>query len=79
MGKIGKPAGLARKVNRYLRVQAKIKEQYAILDEVFDEILPHMKPGDVVGKGILVDNFADRQKVFRAHGISRYELKLVGA
>ena len=77
MSKAIKPVGLARKVNRYLRVQSKIKKQYEVLDDLFEQILPHMKPGDVVGQGVLVDNFADRQKVFRAHGISRYELKLV--
>lgn len=70
-----KSNGLARKVNRYLRLNAKVHELYSAMDPLLEEILGQMKPGEVRGKGVLVDNFADKNKVFRAHGISRYELK----
>ena len=43
-----------------------------------------MKPGDVVSLGAkqkvkLVDLYADSNKVFRSHGIGRYELEVLEA
>lgn len=74
-----KTDGLARKVNRYLRLKADMKRRYEVLDKLEAQILEHMNPGEVAGNGCLVDNFAESNKCFRAHGINRYEIKPVAA
>ncbi len=79
-------AGLRRKVAKWFRCREKGREQYAAADELLDEIRQSMKPGEVVvipkAKGrkavvSMVDNYAQENKVFRSHGINRFELKTV--
>jgi hypothetical protein len=63
---------------KILARRAKLKAIYKQLDELEAEVLKRMKPGDTVIVGdqrvTLKDNYAEKNKVFRAHGISRYEL-----
>ena len=67
--------GLARKVNRYLRIKASLKQKYEQLDKLEADILRQAKPGERIGNGVIVDNFADKNKVFRSHGLNRYEIQ----
>ena len=69
------------RVRAYLRARDRGKTWYAKADLALDSILATMRPGDEVQVGdkkyVLVDLFADRNKVFRAHGIGRYELQVL--
>jgi len=49
---------LARRVNLYLKLQSALKPQYKRMDDLLAKILKDMKPNQVAGSGILVDNFA---------------------
>lgn len=81
-----KPPTLLRKLRRYLRIKTEISKAYKLLDELEPEILEGLKKKkgqklQIGRKGsqaaVLVDNFAEKNKVYRAHGISRYEVQLV--
>lgn len=57
------------------------KQHYEAADELFTKLLTLCKAGDTIplpdgGTAQLVDNFAEKNKVFRSHGISRFELKI---
>ncbi len=73
-------AKLARKVLRSLE---KGKAFYQAADAAMHELLAlGVQPGSKIrvgrGKDVeVVDNFAEKNKVFRAHGIARIELKPV--
>jgi len=69
---------LARRVRRYLKLQAALKPQYKRMDDLLAKILNDMKPNQIAGNGMLVDNFATENKVYRSHGIARFEIKAVG-
>lgn len=77
--KAPKPASrtLEEKVRLYNRRRADGKRAYARSDVLLEEIIKEMKPGEVVGGYRLKDNYAEKIKVFRAHGISRFELEQV--
>jgi hypothetical protein len=85
MPRTRKPAeSLTDKVKRYFRVKDSIKRGYARADKLEDEIFKEMSTGESVPlsefeKAVMVDNFAEGNKAFRAHGISRFELKKVKA
>lgn len=85
MAKTRKSAeSLADKVKRYFRVQDSIKRSYKRSDKLLAELLLEMQPGEAVPfsefeKVVLEDNFKNDNKVYRAHGISRFELKKVKA
>jgi hypothetical protein len=70
---------LARRVNRYLRLQGSLKPIYKRLDDLLVKILKDMKANQVAGNGMLIDNYATENKVYRAHGISRYEIKPIAS
>lgn len=73
----------ARKLFKALEVG---KSGYKRADELLREIrATGMKPGDEItlnaagDKARLVDNYATSDKVFRAHGIGRFELEFLKA
>jgi hypothetical protein len=75
---------LSDKVKRYFRVQDSIKRGYKRSDKLLSELLTEMEPGQAVPlnefeDAVLEDNFKTENKVFRAHGISRFEIKKVKA
>lgn len=77
---------VARIARKYLRVRDAGKTNYSIADQLFDQILAlGMKDGDevVINSGgdrvRMKDLYADRNKVFRSHGIGRFELELLKA
>jgi hypothetical protein len=77
---------IASKARAYLRARDAGKNGYAQADRIFSEIRANgMKPGDEVvinaagDKVVLKDLYATADKVFRAHGIGRFELDLVKA
>lgn len=74
----------APKVRKLLKIDEEIKARYKKRDEIFDELLSKLQPGDRVpldsGKfARLKDNFEGKNKVYRAHGISRLEFEVVEA
>jgi hypothetical protein len=78
--------GLATKARRHLKARADGSACYSRADRLLREMREAgMKPGDAVtinAKGervVLLDLYADSDKVFRSHGIGRFELKLIPA
>jgi hypothetical protein len=78
-----KAKSLAAKARKLLRARDAGREKYAESDRLLRQMRDAgMKPGDAVvinaagDKVLLDDNFAASDKVFRAHGISRYELRI---
>jgi hypothetical protein len=75
---------LAAKARRLLRHRDRGKEQYAAADKLLRQMRDAgMKPGDTItinaggDQVLLEDLYADTDKVFRAHGIGRFELSVV--
>lgn len=71
----------ARKARRILRMRERGKAFFAKSDELMDELIKKHGAGAEIRleqgkKVVIVDNFAEKNKVFRAHGIARYELKV---
>lgn len=77
--KAPKPASrtLEEKVRLYNRRRADGKRAYARSNVLMEEICKEMKVGQVVNGYRLKDNFLEKVKVFRSHGISRFELEQV--
>lgn len=78
-----KAKSLAAKARKMFRARDRGKDGYAESDKILREMRAlGMKPGDAVvinaagDKAVLDDNYAASDKVFRAHGISRYEVRL---
>jgi argininosuccinate synthase len=74
---------IASRARRFFRALDEGKDSYKRADRLLSEILSlGMKPGDRVplnsaGDKIRLDDlFANQNKVFRAHGIGRYELNV---
>lgn len=82
---------LGRKARRYLLELGKGRAAYDAADQLLGEILKAVagRPagdgakidlydgkGKPAGQCEIVDNFAEKNTVFRAHGIKRFELKL---
>ena len=81
-----KQRAIANKVRKYFRARDAGRAGYATADYFFDQILADgLKPGEEVvinaagDKVLLKDLYATANKVFRAHGIGRFELELVKA
>jgi len=82
-----KELSLLAKTRRYLRIQGEISRRYKQLDELEAEVIAGLRkrsrPLRMGRNGTqaatVVDNFADKNKAFRAHGISRFEVKLIDA
>lgn len=75
--------GIAALAKSLLKREARIKGLYKLQDAELALLLAKAKPGRPIALGggrsaIVVDNYADgKLKVFRAHGIARFELKAV--
>lgn len=75
---------LASKIRRLLKLQTHVKACYKAIDELEAEVISGMraraKPVKMNKSGTkfaeLVDNYAEKNKVFRAHGISRFEINV---
>jgi hypothetical protein len=79
-----KKAGLAKKIQQHLKAREAGKANYQEAEELLEALAKGMKAGQEVKlpggrKAILRDNFAERNKVYRAHGISRFEIEVVEA
>ena len=82
-----KELSLLGKVRRYVRIQGEISRRYKQLDELEPEVLAGLRKRSKplpMGRrstqaATVVDNFAEKNKAFRAHGISRFEVKLIDA
>lgn len=78
--KIKSLAAKARKHFRHLELG---KEQYAAAAALLVRIREDLKPGQEIplnaagDKVVLDDLYANTDKVFRAHGIGRYELRVL--
>jgi hypothetical protein len=68
---------LARRVNRYLRLQESLKPVYKRLDDLLAKILPDMKPNQVAGAGILKDNFAQGNIAWKSTKFNQYVIERV--
>ena len=73
---------LGKKAAEHLRAMERGKLAYKKAEELLEEILAKAKPGAEIplpdgDVARLVDYYADRNRVFRAHGISRYGLERV--
>ena len=77
---------IAARARRLIRAREEGRNGYALADRLLKEIREKgMKPGDKVvinsagDKVVLRDLYAESDKVFRAHGIGRFELEIVKA
>jgi hypothetical protein len=75
------PIELPDLITRYERARTLGRKHYQRADRLLDVIRKTMKPGQNVqlpGNRIatLTDLYATSAKVFRAHGVSRYELQI---
>ena len=73
---------LTKKVRQHLKMLEKGKAAYARAEELLEEIVAGAKPGAefvLAGekKVRLVDVYAEKNRVYRAHGISRYAIEEV--
>ena len=69
---------LARRVNRFLRANEKLRPQYEKLDAMMDKILASgMKVNQVAGDGILKFNFAKGNKAFKSVCFTLYSIERV--
>ena len=74
-------AALRRKAQAYFLLRQRGKEFYGDADEALDALLEAgVKPGQEIDLGggrqaTLIDNFQDRNTVFRPCGVRRFELK----
>jgi hypothetical protein len=81
-----KQRSLATKAKKLFRALDAGRSSYRRADELLKQMREAgLKPGDEVvlnaagDKARLKDNFTDTDKVFRSHGISRFELELLKA
>jgi hypothetical protein len=69
---------LARRVNRYLKLQESLKPVYKRLDDLFEKILKAgMKPNQIAGSGILKYNFAQGNVAWKSTKFELYKLERV--
>ena len=69
------------RARKLFRTDDAIKALYKKKDELEAKLLAVVRAGDRIPIGpnkyaVLVDNFAEKNKAFRAHGISRFEFKV---
>lgn len=74
MTKPRKPGSLEERISLWARRRAAGKRAYARADTLFEEISKDMKVGQSVGGWKLVDNYANKNKVYRPAGVSKLEL-----
>ena len=70
---------LARRVNRYLKLQESLKPVYKRLDDLLEKILKEMKPNQVAGDGILKDNYASGNVAWKSTKFERFKIERVKA
>jgi len=73
---------LPDKLKALFRARDKGKALYAAADELLDEVLAVLSPGDEVDlgggkKALVVDNFAKGNKAWKPAGVNRFDVKLV--
>ena len=79
---MSKPSVKAR-IRAHLKAKERGKAEYERADKLLEEIIAGMRPGqevafDTSGRHAkLVDNFENDNTAFRAHGIKRFEIKVV--
>lgn len=75
---------LRSKIRAHLRARERGKAEYKRADELLEEIIAQMKLGEEIRfdtsgrKAQLKDNFAEKNTAYRAHGIKRFEIEVVG-
>ncbi|HZP33950.1 MAG TPA: hypothetical protein VFB23_11380 [Candidatus Acidoferrales bacterium] len=79
-----KTVDLVEKARQCLRARELGSKHYKRADRLLDEIRKELDPGGEIPlaggkKAVLKDNFQNTNKVFRSHGISRFELEVVEA
>lgn len=72
---------LPRKIRKMLAAKDRGKAAYVEADELLEEILAELQPGQQVKLGggewaEVVDNFAEKNKVFKPAGVARFEVKV---
>ncbi|HLZ90205.1 MAG TPA: hypothetical protein VKQ28_00720 [Candidatus Acidoferrum sp.] len=75
---------LARKIVKHLKARENGKKSYKEAEQLLDEIAQHARSGQEIAlpggrKAVLKDLYLTTNKVFRAHGIGRYEIEVVEA
>lgn len=79
---MAKPS-IKSKIRSYLKAKERGKAEYERADRILDELIAGLKPGlevsfDTSGrKAKLIDNFENGNTAFRAHGIKRFEIKVI--
>jgi diphthamide biosynthesis methyltransferase len=74
---------LEKLVELYLDLRAEAKKKYIQADEILDQILEthEFKGQNIIlpdGRlAVLQDNYSDRNKVFRSHGMNRFDIEEV--
>jgi hypothetical protein len=81
-GKTKKALSLAELVQRHLRSRESGKRAYKRAERLLDEIVQRGKSGEEIPlaggkKAVIRDLYLTANKVFRAHGIGRYEIEVV--
>lgn len=71
---------LGKKVAKYFRMKANAKRAYQRADKLLDELVKATAPGEKItlpdgDTAVVKDVYAESNRVFRAHGIGRYELE----
>jgi hypothetical protein len=79
---VKKASSLGVKAATHLRLRERAKKLYKQADALLDDIIQQARPGDEIelpdgDKAVLKDLYLTTNKVFRAHGIGRYELEVV--
>lgn len=77
---MAKKPSLAKLCRQYLEARERGKSGYQESDELLEQIQARNKPkhGKVLGgKFRHVDNFAAKNRVFRSHGMSRFDIEEV--
>lgn len=73
---------MARKMRRYLAAKDEGKKGYAEADRLLDELAKEIglnkavKLDDSGRTGMLIDQFAERNVVFKPAGVRRFDLKI---
>ncbi len=75
----GKAVGIVELIVAHLKARDLGRIWYGRADRALEDIAKRLKPGKEVvlpngDKAVLKDNFADTNKVFRHHGIARFEI-----
>ena len=72
---------LKQAIVRMLAAKDRAKDAYSEADSLLEYVLEHLQPGETLDIGggqvaHVVDNFAERNKVFKQCGVARYDVKI---